>query len=176
MEAAGIEPASADAPGRASTSLGCALISPGRPVRSRPTAGPAILRCRAAGDWLSLGAEPVSDAATDPRAEAGATRHLTGLGGECEIRIRTYVGSRCFTRPPGPRLAAQPENRPRRNQVAPVCFAGILARVRSARLTELQSTAVGSDAEQPIVVAGATAAIEPRVRSDPGLNRRLVQT
>ncbi len=30
-----------------------------RPVDSRPTAGLAILRCRAAGDWLSLGAEPV---------------------------------------------------------------------------------------------------------------------
>jgi hypothetical protein len=30
-----------------------------RPVCSRPTAGLAILRCRASGDWLSLGAEPV---------------------------------------------------------------------------------------------------------------------
>ena len=30
-----------------------------QPECSRPTAGPAILRCRAAGDWLSLGAEPV---------------------------------------------------------------------------------------------------------------------
>src|SRR5437870_13863220 len=102
VEAAGIEPASVGAPIRASTSLGCALISPGRPVRSRPTAGPAILRCRAAGDWLSLGGEPVSDAASEPRAEPGATRHLTGFGGECEFVIRIYVGSRCLTRPPGP--------------------------------------------------------------------------
>jgi hypothetical protein len=30
-----------------------------RPVCSRPTAGLAILLCRASGDWLSLGAEPV---------------------------------------------------------------------------------------------------------------------
>jgi hypothetical protein len=35
-----------------------------RPVGSRPTAGLAILWCRASGDWLSLGAEPVFDAAT----------------------------------------------------------------------------------------------------------------
>ena len=30
-----------------------------RPVGSRPTDGLAILWCRASGDWLSLGAEPV---------------------------------------------------------------------------------------------------------------------
>ena len=30
-----------------------------RPVGSRPTAGLAILWCRASGDWLSLRAEPV---------------------------------------------------------------------------------------------------------------------
>ncbi len=35
-----------------------------RPVDSRPTAGLAILWCRTSGDWLSLGAEPVYDAAT----------------------------------------------------------------------------------------------------------------
>ena len=35
------------------------LIFARRPVGSRPTAGLAILRCRAPGDWLSLGAEPV---------------------------------------------------------------------------------------------------------------------
>jgi site-specific recombinase XerD len=35
-----------------------------QPVGSRPTAGLAILWCRASGDWLSLGAEPVFDAAT----------------------------------------------------------------------------------------------------------------
>jgi len=29
-----------------------------RPVRRRPTDGLAILKCRASGDWLSLGAEP----------------------------------------------------------------------------------------------------------------------
>ena len=35
------------------------LIFARRPVGSRPTAGLAILRCRASGDWLSLRAEPV---------------------------------------------------------------------------------------------------------------------
>src|SRR5436190_3174409 len=40
------------------------LIFARRPVGSRPTAGLAILWCRASGDWLSLGAEPVFDAAT----------------------------------------------------------------------------------------------------------------
>ena len=39
------------------------LIFARRPVGSRPTAGLAILWCRASGDWLSLGAEPVFDAA-----------------------------------------------------------------------------------------------------------------
>jgi hypothetical protein len=63
MEAGGIEPPSAVAPGRASTSLACALISPGRPVRRRPTAGPAILQSHPSGDWLSFGASPLSDAA-----------------------------------------------------------------------------------------------------------------
>src|SRR6476619_5582339 len=28
----------------------------------------------------------------EPRAESGATRHLTRLGSECEFVIRTYVG------------------------------------------------------------------------------------
>src|SRR6059058_69356 len=47
-----------------------------RPVGSRPTAGLAILWCRASGDWLSLGAEPVSDAATRTtgRARSDALR------------------------------------------------------------------------------------------------------
>ena len=106
---------------RASTSLGCPLISPGRPECSRPTAGPAILWSRASGDWLSFGASPFLSPLTEPRAELGATRHLTRLGGECEVVVRTCVGFRCFTRPPEPRLAALPENRPRRDLVAPVC-------------------------------------------------------
>ena len=45
-------------PARASTSLGCPFVSPGRPGCSRPTAGPAILKSRVAGDWLSLDAQP----------------------------------------------------------------------------------------------------------------------
>ena len=95
-----------------------------RPVGSRPTAGLAILCCRAPGDWLSLGAEPVSDAATRAtgRARSDALRYWLGSESECVIVLRTYVESRLFYEADrGPRLAALPENRPRRNQVAPVC-------------------------------------------------------
>jgi hypothetical protein len=125
MEAAGIEPASAAAPDRASTGIAHHLISPGRPVGEQPTAGPAILWSHPSGDWLSFGASPFMTPLPEPRAESGATRHLTRLGGECEISIRTYVVSRLFYEADrGPRPAAQPENRPRRDLVAPVCFVG----------------------------------------------------
>jgi hypothetical protein len=69
-----------------------------RPVGSRPTAGLAILWCRASGDWLSLGAEPVSDAATRAtgRARSDALRYGLGSESECVIVIRTYVTSRLF--------------------------------------------------------------------------------
>src|SRR3954468_25064169 len=95
-----------------------------RPVGSRPTAGLAILWCRASGDWLSLGAEPVSDAAprATGRARSDALRYGLGSESECVIVIRTYVTSRLFEEPARePPLAAQPENRPRRTQAAPVC-------------------------------------------------------
>ena len=95
-----------------------------RPVGSRPTDGLAILCCRASGDWLSLGAEPVSDAATRAtgRARSDALRYGLGSESECGVVLRTYVKSRLFNEANrGPRLAALPENRPRRNQVAPVC-------------------------------------------------------
>ena len=122
VEAAGIEPASAAAPDRASTGLAHPLLSPGRPVCERPTAGPAILWSHPSGDWLSFGASPFMTPLPEPRAESGATRRLTQLSGECEFVIRTYVGSRLFYEADrGPRPAAQPENRPRRNLVAPVC-------------------------------------------------------
>jgi hypothetical protein len=95
-----------------------------RPVGSRPTDGLAILWCRASGDWLSLGAEPVSDAATRAtgRTRSDALRYGLGSESECVFVLRTYVESRLFYEADrGPRLAALPENRPRRNQVAPVC-------------------------------------------------------
>src|SRR6185437_8355871 len=95
-----------------------------RPVGSRPTAGLAILWCRTSGDWLSLGAEPVSDAATRAtgRARSDALRYGLGSESECVIVLRTCIVSRLFYEADrGPRLAALPENRPRRNQVAPVC-------------------------------------------------------
>src|SRR5215211_9056431 len=95
-----------------------------RPVGSRPTDGLAILWCRASGDWLSLGAEPVSDAATRATGRARSDAPHCGLGSEseCVFVLRTCVCSRLFYEADrGPRLAAQPENRPRRNLVAPVC-------------------------------------------------------
>ncbi len=95
-----------------------------RPVGSRPTDGLAILWCRASGDWLSLGAEPVSDAATRAtgRTRSDALRYGLGSESECGVVLRTCFLSRLFYEADrGPRLAALPENRPRRNQVAPVC-------------------------------------------------------
>jgi hypothetical protein len=59
VEAAGIEPASAEAPNRASTSVSRLLISSGGLTPGGLPSEPALLKCRAAGEWLSLGAEPV---------------------------------------------------------------------------------------------------------------------
>ena len=76
------------------------------------------------GDWLSLRAEPVSwrrypNHGPNPERR----RYLTRLGGECEIVLRTcFVCRWIYEANRRPRLAALPENRPRRNQVAPVCF------------------------------------------------------
>src|SRR5262249_16398 len=55
---------------RTSTSLGCPLLSPGRPGGSRPTAGPALLWSRAPGDWLSFGARRFVDGATGATGRA----------------------------------------------------------------------------------------------------------
>src|SRR6476661_4250447 len=69
-----------------------------RPVGSRPTSGLAILWCRASGNWLSLGAEPVSDAATRAtgRARSDALRYGLGSESECVCVLRTCVVSRLF--------------------------------------------------------------------------------
>src|SRR5207248_5800838 len=64
VEAAGIEPASADAPVRTSTSVVRAFDSTagrGRTPYRRPS---HPLGVATSGDWLSFGAEPVSGAAT----------------------------------------------------------------------------------------------------------------
>ena len=69
-----------------------------RPVGSRPIDGLAILWCRASGDWLSLGAEPVSDAATRAtgRARSDALRYGLGSESECGVVLRTCLVSRLF--------------------------------------------------------------------------------
>ena len=70
---------------------------------SRPTDGLALLKCRAAGEWLSLGAEPDSwrpYPGLGPSQE-GRLLYLVRLGGECEIVLRTCFFPGGFTRPTG---------------------------------------------------------------------------
>jgi hypothetical protein len=103
VEAAGIEPASADAPDRASTSVVPDSDSPAGRFRDDTPAGLAILKCRAAGDWLSLGAEPDVGAAfpTSGRAGCDVASPKGYLGSDCEfvLRICSFPGG--FTRPTG---------------------------------------------------------------------------
>ena len=129
VEAAGIEPASAVAPDRASTSVVCALISPGgRFAADLPTGQPS---CDVAPPAIGSPSapSPFVGAAPGPRAEpGGASLNLSYLGSECEIIVRICIVSRWINEADrGPRLAALPENRPRRNQVAPVCCCPIVA-------------------------------------------------
>jgi hypothetical protein len=72
-------------------------------VGSRPTDGLAILECRAAGDWLSLGAEPDRWRPCPDLGPSQEGRRLPKryLGGECEIVLRTCVVPGGFTRPTG---------------------------------------------------------------------------
>jgi len=74
-----------------------------RPVPRRPTDGLAILKRRAAGDWLSLGAEP--DVGAPALASGRARRDVASpkgyLGSECEIVLRICSVPGGFTRPTG---------------------------------------------------------------------------
>ena len=103
VEAAGIEPASADAPGRASTSVVPDSDSPAGRFRDDTPDGLAILESRAAGDWLSLGAEPDVGAAFPASGRAGCdvASPKGYLGSDCEfvLRICSFPGG--FTRPTG---------------------------------------------------------------------------
>jgi hypothetical protein len=103
VEAAGIEPASADAPDRASTSVVPDSDSPAGRFRDDTPDGLAILECRAAGDWLSLGAEPDVGAAFPASGRAGCdvASPKGYLGSDCEfvLRICSFPGG--FTRPTG---------------------------------------------------------------------------
>ena len=122
VEAAGIEPASAAAPDRASTSVVCALHSPADRFADRSTVGLAILKCRASGDWLSIGAEPDRLA---PLPEPGPSSERRRLPSFARRRVRDRSSHLRFSRlineaDRGPGLAALPENRPRRNLIAPV--------------------------------------------------------
>src|ERR687898_572215 len=78
---------------KASTSLGCPLGSPRRPVDSRPTAGLVILWCRASGDDVPSAPSPFVDAAdrATGRARSDAPRYGLGSESECVIVIRTCV-------------------------------------------------------------------------------------
>jgi hypothetical protein len=88
----------------------------------RPTAGASHPVVSPLRRLALLRGQPVSDAAAPATGRTGSDASPNYLGGECEISIRTYVGSRLFYEADrGPRPAAQPENRPRRDLVAPVC-------------------------------------------------------
>ena len=64
--------------------------------------GPAILKSHPSADWLCFGASPFYDTATLATGRARSDASPNYLGGECEIRIRTYVGFPGFlTRPTG---------------------------------------------------------------------------
>ena len=91
MEAAGIEPASAVAPIRASTSVVCGLISPGGRFADDLPTGQPILWSRPSGDQRSFGASPFLDAATRITGRIRSDASPNYLGGECEIVIRTYI-------------------------------------------------------------------------------------
>jgi hypothetical protein len=103
VEAAGIEPASADAPGRASTSVVPDSDSPAGRFRDDTPDGLAILESRAAGNWLSLGAEPDVGAAfpTSGRAGSDVASPKGYLGSECEFVLRICFVPGGFTRPTG---------------------------------------------------------------------------
>src|SRR5436190_19885830 len=101
MEAGGIEPPSAVAPNRTSTSVVCDLISPGGRCADDLPTGQPILWSHPSGDQRSFGASPFSDAATRITGRIRSDASPNYLGGECEIVIRTYVDSRCLTRPTG---------------------------------------------------------------------------
>ena len=93
MEAAGIEPASAVAPVRASTSLACALLSPGGRFAGDLPPGQPSLVSHPSGDWLSFGASPLYDAATRITGRIRSDASPNYLGGECEF---VYPHLHCF--------------------------------------------------------------------------------
>ena len=139
-----------------------------RSVRGQPADGLAILSGRASGDWLSLGAEP------------DRWRPCPGLGPNREGR-RYLVSTRRRVRDRSshlrccrwiyeanrrPRLATLPENRPRRNLVAPVCLPhrsqhlrririGPCSRTRNARhSTSHEEETGGERRDRPVRVRG----------------------
>ena len=101
VEAAGIEPASADAPERASTSLSCGFVSPAGRLQAtyRRASHPLEVPLRAIGSPSA--ASPLLAPDSVPRAEDGATSLPNYLGSECEIVLRTCFVPGCFTRPTG---------------------------------------------------------------------------
>ena len=94
-----------------------------RVARGRPPEGLAILSSPASGDWLSLGGEPVSDAATRPTGRSRSDALTNSVRQRVRVRRSHLRDSRLFYEADrGPRLAALPENRPRRDLIAPVCI------------------------------------------------------
>jgi hypothetical protein len=138
----------------------------------RPTGGPAILWCRALGDWLSLRAEPVRWRRYPNHGPSPERRrYLTRLGSECEVLVRTYLVCRwIYEANRRPRLAALPENRPRRNQVAPVCRLPNCSRpgIVGAGASRLRRSLPYSS----LSGCAASRAARPRIRRHQGSGRR----
>ena len=133
-----------------------------RPVGSRPTAGLVILGCRTSGDDVPSVPSPFVDAAdrTTGRARSDALRYWLGSESECRVVFRTCCWSRLFYEADrGPRLAALPENRPRRNLIAPVCAPNC-----SRGLTRGRYEAKGVDPANTSETSTGSAVAEP-VRS-----------
>src|SRR6188474_545651 len=84
------------------------------------------------------------------RARSDAPHCGLGSESECVLVLRTCVLSRLFYEADrGPRLAAQPENRPRRNLIAPVCAS------YSSRVPEIRPCADEADKAESLAIYNA---------------------
>jgi hypothetical protein len=124
VEAAGIEPASAVAPNRASTSVVRACSHP--PAGSRTTHRRASHPSVSRSGRLALPRRRARSLAPDPgpRAQPGsASPYLASTRRRVRVRSCSHLlwCRLIYEANRRPRLAALPENRPRRDLIAPVC-------------------------------------------------------
>ena len=124
VEAAGIEPASAVAPNRASTSVvrACSHPPAGSRTTHRRASHPASSHLRRlALPWCQARLLAPN---SGPRAQPGSTSpYLASTRRRVRVRSCSHLlwCRLIYEANRRPRLAALPENRPRRNLIAPVC-------------------------------------------------------